>query len=123
VRSILTIVVLSTIAGLLSLIGTGNQEAYQLIIEGANLCFGIYYMLMFLVPLTLGRRGSARPPIWLRAAALSGLIVTLLAMGYSLVPIISVPSKWIFAAKIAGTAAVINLLAVAVYKRRVIKQI
>jgi amino acid transporter len=121
VWSISVIVALGLLASLLSLIGTGNQEAYQLMVEGANLCFAIYYLLMFLVPLTMGKQFPAQPGPWLKVASLSGISITVLAMCFSLVPIVPVPNKWLFALKIGGTALLMNMLAFATYHARTLR--
>ena len=109
-RSIAVIVLLAVGAALLSLMGTGNQEAFQLIVEAGNFCFGVYYLLMFLVPLVVGKRFGARPGLWLQFAAVSGIAVTVLAMGFALLPIVPVASKWVFAGKIAGTAGGVGVM-------------
>jgi hypothetical protein len=53
----------------------------------------------------------------LKLAAVSGIAVTLLAAGFSLLPIVPVGSVWVFAGKIAGTAVLMNLVAAGVYWR------
>jgi hypothetical protein len=46
----------------------------------------------------------------------SGLVVTLLAMGFLVLPIVGVASKWLFAAKVALPALVLNLAGIAIYR-------
>ena len=45
---------------------------------------------------------NPRPPLWLRIAAASGFLVTLLYVVLSIFPIIDVASWWSFAMKISG---------------------
>ena len=76
---------------------------------------GIYYLMMFAIPLLVGDRFGTRAGFWLKVASLSGLTVTLLAMGFLVLPIVDVVSKWVFAAKVAGTSLVLNLIGVGIY--------
>jgi hypothetical protein len=51
----------------------------------------------------------------LKVAAVSGLVVTAVAMVFTLLPIVDVANKWTFAEKVAGTSLVLNLVGVAIY--------
>jgi len=50
VNSLTVIVLLSVLFCSLASAGTGTQEAFQLIVTSANVCYGVYYLLMFAVP-------------------------------------------------------------------------
>jgi amino acid transporter len=114
-RSIAVIVALSIFFGLLATYGTGAQEAFQVITSVGNLAYGIYYVMMFAIPLVVGKRFEARAGTWLKVGALCGMVVTLLAMGFNLLPIVDVASKWVFAGKVAVPAVLMNLAGMAVY--------
>jgi amino acid transporter len=114
-RSLLVIVLLSLGMGFVATAGTGTQEAFQLLSNAGNLSYGIYYLLMFAIPLSVGNRFGARAGFWLKAGALSGLLVTLLSMGFNLVPIVEVNSRWGFATKIVAAAVGMNLVGVGIY--------
>ena len=114
-RSIAVIVALAIGMGLLATYGTGAQEAFQVINSVANVGYGIYYLMMFAIPLLIGDRFGVRAGFWLKVAAVSGIAVTAVAMGLLLLPIVDVSSKWIFAAKVGGASLAINLAGVAVY--------
>jgi amino acid transporter len=114
-RSIAVIVVCSIALGLLGLAGTGVQEALQILVSAGNIFYGIYYLLMFAIPLVVGNRFGARAGFWLKVSAVSGLAVTLLAMGFNLLPIVDVANKWVFAAKVGGASIVLNLVGIAIY--------
>ena len=81
---------------------------------------------MFALPL-VGLKGSAvRPPLWLQLSALSGLLMTMLYVGLSIVPIIEVESRASFAIKIGGLIVITNILGLAVFgifgrKRPIVK--
>jgi amino acid transporter len=104
-RSIAVIVLAAIAMGVLATAGgTGAQEAFQLIVTCGNIFYGIYYVMMFLIPLVAGGRFGIRVGFWLKLAAVSGIAITLLAMGFNLMPIVHVASKWGFAAKVAGVS-------------------
>jgi amino acid transporter len=114
-RSIAVIVVLAIAMGLAATYGTGAQEAFQIINSVANVGYGIYYLMMFAIPLVVGARFGTRASFWLKLAAGSGFTVTALSMGFNAVPIVDVASRWIFAAKVAGASLALNLAGVAIY--------
>ncbi len=115
-RSIAMIVLAAILMGILATYGTGAQEAFQLISSVGNISYGIYYLMMFAVPLAVGDRFGVRAGRWLRLGAASGLAVTLLAMGLNLLPIVDVASKWVFAAKVAAPSLVLNVVGIAIYR-------
>jgi amino acid transporter len=117
-RSIGVIVALSIIMGLLATYGTGAQEAYQLLSSTNNIFYGVYYLIMFAVPLVAGDRFGARAGFWLKVASVSGLAMTLLAMGFNLLPIVDVTSRWMFAAKVIVTSLLFNAVGVGIYWNR-----
>jgi amino acid transporter len=114
-RSLGVIVALAIVMGLLATYGTGAQEAYQLLSSANNIFYGVYYLMMFAVPLVVGNRFGVRAGFWLKAASVSGLAVTLLAMGFNLLPIVDVTSRWMFAAKVMGTSLLLNAVGVGIY--------
>jgi amino acid transporter len=115
-RSIGVIVLAAIAMGLLATSGgTGAQEAFQLIVTSGNIFYGVYYLMMFLIPLVVGDRFGVRAGVWLRTGAVSGLLVTALAIGFNLLPIVEVANRWVFAAKVAGTSVVLNLVGVLIY--------
>jgi amino acid transporter len=116
-RSLTVIVLLCIALGLLASVGAGAQEAFQLLTDSGNICYGFTYLLMFAIPLIVGDRFGTRPGAWLKLAALSGLGMTLLAIGFQLLPITDVANKWVFAAKVSGTALVFNAVGLGIYLR------
>lgn len=115
-RSIAVIVALAIGMGLLATFGTGAQEAFQVINSVGNVSYGIYYLMMFAIPLMVGDRFGVRAGFWLKVASVSGLVVTAMAMCFLVMPIVDVASKWLFAAKVVGTSLVLNLVGVAIYR-------
>ena len=65
---------------------------------------------MFALPLVGFKGVEPRPPLRLKAAALSGFVMTLLYVVLSTFPMVEVGSRASFAAKIAGVIVVANAL-------------
>jgi glutamate:GABA antiporter len=104
-----------SIAGL---VGVGKQEAFQLLWNASAIFYGLTYLVMFAIPL-IGLRGSGpRPPLWLRAAAVSGFLMTALYVTLSILPIVEVESRLRFAAKICALIAATNAIGVAIFVTR-----
>jgi amino acid transporter len=120
-RSLTVIVLLALAFSFLASAGTGTQEAFQLLTTANNLCYGVYFLLLFAVPLVAGTRFSPqadlRPGVFLRLACLSGLAVTLLSMTFNLVPIVIVPHPWLFGTKVVLAALGINAVGAGLYWR------
>lgn len=121
VNSILFVGAVTLILGLLSLLGVGAQEAFQLLDNAGGVFYAITYLVLFSVPLFGMRAFGVRPPLWLRAACASGFVVTVIYIGFTIVPIIEVESRLTFAGKIIATVLIANIVGVIVYtlgKRR-----
>jgi amino acid transporter len=116
-RSIAAIVLVAIGVGVLATYGTGAQEAFQLINSAGNIFYGVYYLMMFAIPLVVGGRFGVRAGGWLKLGAASGMAVTAVAMGFNLLPIVDVASKWAFAGKVAGVSLALNLVGAAIYRR------
>jgi hypothetical protein len=61
-------------------------------------------------------------PAWLKAAAASGFLMTLAFVVLSVLPIISVESRLIFALKITGVVVVTNAVGAAIFLGRRARQ-
>jgi amino acid transporter len=117
VRSVLVIVGIAAVAATLASVGAGRQEAFQLLITSGQLMFGLYYCAMFAVPLFAGDRFGKRPGFWLKACAVSGLIITVVQCVLATFPIVEVNNSWVYGAKVAGTGVLVNLVGIALYWR------
>ncbi|HEY0554031.1 MAG TPA: APC family permease [Thermoanaerobaculia bacterium] len=116
VNSILFVGAATLGLGLAGLIGVGKQEAFQLLWNASGVFYALTYLVMFAIPL-LGLRGvQPRPPLWLKACALSGLLMTVLYVGLSIVPIIQVESRTMFAVKITGLTVITNAVGLGIYQ-------
>jgi amino acid transporter len=101
-----------SIAGL---VGVGKQEAFQLLWNASAIFYGLTYLVMFAIPLIGLRDRAERTPLWLKAAALSGFLMTALYVTLSILPIVQVESRLVFAAKICGLIAVTNAIGLMIF--------
>jgi len=114
VNSIIVVAAFSFAMSVISLVGVGQAEAFQLMFNASGIFYGLTYLVMFAIPL-VGLRGvTPRPPWWITAASLSGLLITVLYTVLSLFPIIQVGSVAAFALKISVVIVLLNLVGVAI---------
>jgi amino acid transporter len=121
VNSIFFVGLVTLIIAISSQIGAGIQEAFQLVDNAANVFYGTVYLLLFAIPLVGAAAICSGASIWLRLGALCGAGVSLLAIFFTVYPIIDVPSKLSFAAKIIAVTLVADLIGIALFifgKRR-----
>jgi len=110
VNSILVVAGMSFAASVLSLVGVGQAEAFQLMFNASGIFYGLTYVTMFAIPL-VGLRGVApRPPLWVKSASLAGLLMTLVYIVLAVFPIIPVTSVRSFALKITVVVVLFNLV-------------
>jgi amino acid transporter len=100
----------------LGLVGVGKQEAFQLLWMSSAVFYALTYLVMFALPMT-GLRAHPQAPLWVKAAALSGFLMTLLYIALAIVPIVQVESRLMFALKLSGLVALTNLIGLAVFRR------
>jgi len=115
VNSILFVAAITFVLATLGLVGVGKQEAFQLLWNSAGIFYGLTYLAMFAVPLIGLRRAQIVAPTWVKLCATSGFVMTILYVTLSVLPIIPVGSRTVFALKITGLIVVANLVGVALY--------
>ena len=121
INSIIFVGALTLAIAVASQVGAGIQEAFQLVDNAANVFYGIVYLVLFAIPIAGAGAIRSGAPIWLRVAAFCGFAVSLLAVCFTVYPIIDVPSRLIFAAKIIGVSVIANVIGVTIFvlaKRR-----
>jgi amino acid transporter len=94
-------------------IGVGKQEAFQLLWNAGGIFYALTYLVMFAIPIVGAR--SVRPPAWVVLAAISGFMTTLLFVVLSILPIVQVESRSMFAIKISLVVIVANAIGLAIF--------
>jgi amino acid transporter len=114
VNSILLVGACAFGLSVLSNVGVGQAEAFQLLFNAGGTFYALTYVVMFAIPL-FGLRGvTPGPPLWLKVASASGLLMTLLYIALSIFPIITVASVTTFALKIMTVIVAMNLVGIAI---------
>lgn len=116
VNSILFLGGATLAASVAALIGVGEQEAYELLLTWGFTFYGIAYLALFAIPLLAPKNRGIRPGLALRAAAASGLLVTLLFVLLSIFPVIHVESQSRYSLKIAAVVLGANFLGWMIYR-------
>jgi amino acid transporter len=116
-RSLLMFVAVSLLCSLLASVGAGAQEAFQILTVAGNVCYAIYYVMMFAVPLVCGGRLGPQPGFFLSWGCASGILMSLVAIAFSFFPVVDVKDVGIFAVKIGVSALIINSLGALLYWR------
>jgi amino acid transporter len=118
VNSILFVGVVTLAFSLASLIGVDEQEAFQLQDNAATTFYALIYMVLFAIPLVAIKRFGVSAPFWLKVAAVSGFVVSVVAGYFSLIPITRVDNPLGFALKIIVVVVAANAIGVALYRLR-----
>ena len=112
VNSILFVGVVTLAFSIAGLIGVGHQEAFQLLWNASGIFYALTYLVMFAIPIL-----GIRAPLWLKVAAVSGFLMTLAFVVLSILPIVQVESRLVFAAKISAVVLGANAVGVALFLR------
>jgi amino acid transporter len=115
VNSILVVGAVTLALGLASLVGVGEQEAFQLLDNAGGVFYATTYVVLFAIPLFGVKAFGVRAPWWLQVACASGLLVSLLYIGFTIVPIISVGSRLLFAVKIIAVVLIANAIGFGIF--------
>ena len=99
-----------------SLMGVGAQESSQLLMASSVVHYAIAYAALFALPLFGALSGQV--PRWLKTVSVAGLGASLVSLAIAVYPVVDVVSRGAYAAKIAGTVALTNMLGVLLYRAR-----
>lgn len=116
VNSILFLGGATLAASIAALIGVGEQEAYELLLTWGFTFYGIAYLALFAIPILAPKNRGLRPGVWLRCAATSGFLMTLLYVVLSVFPIIDVVDSWRYSVKIAAVVLGANFFGWMIYR-------
>jgi amino acid transporter len=115
VNSILFIGACALAFAFFGIIGVGEQEAFQMLMNAAGLFYGLTYLVLFAIPLWGLGGTQSRSPLWLRVVASAGLGTTVLYVFLTVVPIVTVVSRLGYAVKISAIAVAANGIGAALY--------
>ncbi|HWN23661.1 MAG TPA: hypothetical protein VNN16_01010, partial [Candidatus Sulfotelmatobacter sp.] len=115
INSIFFVGTITLTIAIASQIGAGIQEAFQLVDNAANVFYGIVYLVLFAIPIAGASAVRQGARLWLRIAAICGFAVSLLAIFFTVYPIIDVPSRLVFAAKIISVTVIANAVGAAIF--------
>ena len=115
VNSTLFVGAMTLALGLAGLIGVGEQEAFQLLWNASGVFYALTYLVMFAIPLVGLRRAGQPAPLWLKAAAGSGFLMTFLYVSLAVFPIVRVESQGAFALKIIAVIVAANIIGAAIF--------
>lgn len=116
VNSILVLGGVTSAGSVVALIGVGPQEAYELLLTWGFTFYAIAYLALFAIPFLSPKDRGLRPRLWLRVAAVSGFLMTLLYVVLSIFPIVDVESSWGYSVKIAAVVLGGNLAGWVIYR-------
>jgi len=117
VNSIVFVGTMTFVFSLAGVVGVGKQEGFQLLWNASAIFYALTYLVMFAIPIAGLRRQHERAPLWLKAAALSGFLMTLLYVTLSILPIVTVTSRLVFAAKITSVVVIANAIGAVLFIR------
>src|SRR3954453_6115427 len=115
INSIAFVGIITLVIAIASQIGAGIQEAFQLVDNAANVFYGIVYFMLFAIPIFGASSVRSGAPVWLRVASVCGCGVSLLAIFFTVYPIIDVPNPLIFGTKIAVVAFIANAIGATIF--------
>ncbi len=115
VNSVLFIGACALVFAIAGTTNVGEQEAFQLLESASSILYGLTYLVLFAVPIIGLARTRQRAPVWIRVAAVVGFATTVLFVVLSVLPIVSVGSRLMFAMKVGGTVVVANAIGGALY--------
>ena len=112
VNSIVFLGAITLFAGMASLIGVRNLEAFSMLQVWGFTFYGLAYVSLFAIPLFAKKDSQLRPGFLLKSAAVSGLLLTLLFVVLSIFPVVDVASPMKYAAKTIAVLVGANALAI-----------
>jgi amino acid transporter len=115
INSIVFIGGVTFVFSLIGLIGVGRQEAFQLLWNASAVFYALTYLVMFAIPIAGFRGRAPGAPLWVRLCAASGFLMTLLFVVLSIVPIVQVESRVLFALKLSGLIGLTNIAGAAIF--------
>jgi amino acid transporter len=118
VNSVLFLGAITLCTGLAALIGVRDLEAFSMLQIWSFTFYGLAYIALFAIPIFAKKDSGLRSGLWLKLAAASGLLLTLLFVGLSVFPVVDVVNPVGYAAKTIAVLVGANCIALALFYRR-----
>jgi hypothetical protein len=99
-------------------LGVRAVEAFSILNDASNEFYALAYLAMFLIPLGGAASVRAALPRWVAVVCAAGIVATLFVLALNAYPFVDVASPGVFAAKILGTTALVNVLGWSFYSLR-----
>ena len=116
VNSVLFLGASTLVVAVAALIGVGHEESFELLLTWSFTFYGIAYLALFAIPILARKDRGLRASLWVKLAATSGFLTTLLFAVLSVFPIIDVGSSWKYSVKIAAVVLGANALGYLIYR-------
>jgi len=116
VNSILFVAALVMVLIFFSMLGVREQEASQLLAAASIAHYAIAYVALFALPILGSPALRNALPVWVRVAAVAGLISSVVSLVITVYPIVDVTSRWEYAGKICAVVVVSNLVGILIYR-------
>jgi amino acid transporter len=116
-KALTAITVASLAIGTASLLGVGEQEAFQITTGAATGALCVVYLLLFALVTVGMRQHTAKPPCWLRLAGLAGFLSAAVSLVFQVAPLVEVVNRGTFALKVGGCLVAANVLGAGLYWR------
>ena len=116
VNSILFLGCVTGAACAAALLGVSIQEAFQLLVNWAFTFYGLAYLALFAIPIFAAKDRGIRPAAWVRFAAASGFLFTLVFVILSVFPVMDVTDRTAYSFKMAGMILGANALGFLIYR-------
>lgn len=97
-------------------VGASMEEAFELLLTCSFTFYALAYLALFAIPLFSPRQRGLRPRLWVRLAACSGFLSTLLYVVLAVVPILDLRESSAYSVKIAFAVISTNLAALVYYR-------
>jgi amino acid transporter len=98
--------------------GVRAVEAFSVLNDASNEFYALAYLAMFLIPICGAAPVRAAVPRWVAAICGAGVLAILFVCVINAYPFVDVASPGLFAAKILGTTALVNVVGLSFYALR-----
>jgi len=115
VNSIVFLGTLTLFVSLAVLIGVRELEAFEMLQIWGFTFYALAYLALFAIPLLANKTSPLRAGLGLRLAAISGFVLTLMFVAFSIFPIVDVSNRLAYASKTVIVLLGANVIALLLY--------